>query len=209
MIVHVAACRIDRPDAAADSLYHADELKRLSLRPEADQRRSSAGRWLLGQLLSQHCPELTFPPRLIYGEQDKPMLADRPALYFNLSHSGQWAVCALCEAPLGIDIQTEERPIRPALMRKFAPSEQEWLRTLSGDAQQQALFDLWSLKEALCKCTGEGLRLPLNASAFTLDPLTIDRAGYQVLLLPFPHAGVHLGLCVETEQAVEIDFQMM
>ncbi|MCD7757781.1 MAG: 4'-phosphopantetheinyl transferase superfamily protein, partial [Clostridiales bacterium] len=163
---------------------------------------SVAGRWLLGQLLAEHCPDLSRPPRLDYGWQDKPLLADAPDVGFNLSHSGPWAVCALCAAPVGVDIQ-EERPLRRNLLRRFAPAEQTLLESLPEAERQSAFYDLWCLKEAFCKCTGDGLRTPLSATTFTLDPVTLDRPGYRAALLPFPAEGVHLAVCVQAAEPLE------
>ncbi|MCD8353904.1 MAG: 4'-phosphopantetheinyl transferase superfamily protein [Clostridiales bacterium] len=184
------------------ALLSPGEADRLSCRRAEDQKRSVAGRWLLEQLLREQYPNLSLPPRLDYGWQDKPLLADAPDIGFNLSHSGPWAVCALCAAPVGVDVQ-EERPLRRNLLRRFAPAEQTLLESLPEAERQSAFYDLWCLKEAFCKCTGDGLRTPLNATAFTLDPVTLDRPGYRAALLPFPAEDVHLAVCVRTAEPLE------
>ncbi|MCD7928834.1 MAG: 4'-phosphopantetheinyl transferase superfamily protein [Clostridiales bacterium] len=203
--IWLAAVRADGERFALEqnlSLLSPGEAERLSRRREEDQKRSVAGRWLLSQLLATHCPELPFPPRLDYGWQDKPLLADAPELGFNLSHSGPWAVCALCAAPVGVDIQ-EERPLRRNLIRRFAPAEQALLEALPERERQPAFYDLWCLKEAYCKCTGDGLRTPLNATAFTLNPVRVNKPGYRAALAPFPAEGCHLAVCVQTAEPLE------
>ncbi|MCC8075202.1 MAG: 4'-phosphopantetheinyl transferase superfamily protein [Clostridiales bacterium] len=205
MKIHLAAVRADGERFTLErnrALLSPGEAERLSRRRPEDQKRSVAGRWLLGQLLKEQYPALSLPPRLDYGWQDKPLLADAPDVGFNLSHSGPWAVCALCAAPVGADLQ-EERPLRRNLLRRFAPAEQALLEALPEAERQSAFYDLWCLKEAFCKCTGDGLRTPLSATTFTLDPVTLDRPGYQAALVPFPAAGVHLAMCVQTVEPLE------
>lgn len=197
MKVQLAAVRIDseRFDLQRNqALFTPQRIEQLARRPIRDQRRSVAGQWLLNQLLAEYVPGLPLPPRLIYGEQDKPTLADAP-LHFNLSHSGGWAVCALAEMPVGVDIQ-EARLVRCSVARRFAPSEQKLLNGLTGDQRQNALLDLWCLKEAYCKCTGKGLLTPLDEAAFTLKPVRIDRDGYTASLIDFEE-GYHLAVCLQ------------
>lgn len=197
MKIQLAAVRTDseRFDLQRNqALFTPQRIEQLARRPIRDQRRSVAGQWLLNRLLAERVPDLLLPPRLTYGEQGKPALEDVP-LYFNISHSGEWAVCALAEVPVGVDIQ-EERPIRSCVARRFTPSERELLNRLPENRRQSALFDLWCLKEAYCKCTGRGLLTPLDEAAFTLEPVEIDRAGYAVSLIAF-EAAYHLAVCVQ------------
>ncbi|MCD7837800.1 MAG: 4'-phosphopantetheinyl transferase superfamily protein [Clostridiales bacterium] len=210
MRVVLAAVRADGARFALErnrSLLSPKEAERLSRRRPEDQKRSVAGRWLLNRLLVEHYPGVALPPRLNYGWQDKPLLADAPEMGLNLSHSGLWAVCALCAAPVGVDLQ-EERPLRRNLIRRFAPAEQALLEALPEAERQSAFYDLWCLKEAFCKCTGDGLRTPLNATTFTLNPVTLDRPGYQAALLPFPAEDVHLAVCVQTGEPLEAELRI-
>jgi 4'-phosphopantetheinyl transferase len=58
--------------------------------------------------------------------------------------------------------------------RLFASIESEATRSLPPPAQIEALYKFWTLKEAFIKAIGLGLSLPLDAFAFTLEPLTIS-----------------------------------
>lgn len=210
MLVQLAACRADQERfnlAANQGLFSPPQLEAVSRRRPEDQRRTVAGRWLLKRLLRAQVPDAPFPPRLTYGWQEKPLLADYPEVGFNLSHSGDWAVCALCGAPVGVDIQVE-RPLRASLIRRFSPAEQQMLNTLPPAKQQPALYDLWCLKEAYCKCTGDGLRTPLNATTFTLSPVAFDREGYRAALIPFPDEKYHLAVCVETGEEIQVKLRI-
>jgi 4'-phosphopantetheinyl transferase len=211
MLVYLAACHADSPYfdlANHKNLFSPERLEAVSKRPAADQRRTAAGQWLLKRLFEEHYPHIAFPPVFSYGRQDKPALAEFPDLGFNLSHSGAWAVCALCEAPVGVDIQ-QERPVREQLIRRFSAGEQALLNALSGQERQSALYDLWTLKEAYCKCTGNGLRTPLNATSFTLAPVTIDQRGFVPELVPFPESDYHLAVCVQTTEAIQVKLTVL
>ncbi len=100
-------------------------------------------------------------PELERGEHGKPFFPALPRCCFNLSHSGDLAVCALDSAPVGVDIQ-RTRPARESLLREVcSPEEREWLRRRGDGPEDFAL--LWSMKEARCKYTGQGLRRPISA----------------------------------------------
>lgn len=165
-------------------------------RPD-DQLRSLCGDLLLLKLLTNqpHAPSL--PLHCAKTEYGKPYLPALPDVHYNLSHSGDWVLCAVGDFPLGIDIQ-QERPVKPALFRRaLSDEEQVFLNALPDQTRLSAFFDLWCLKEAYCKATGLGLRLPLHSFTVSLSPITVSDHDHQVKLLSFPAQGYHAGLCVK------------
>lgn len=89
-----------------------------------------------------------------------------PGCYSNLSHCGQLAVCAVAEAPIGVDIEQLRGDIRIAAFarRYFSPAEQDYLFSFAdAERQQRAFFRIWVLKESFLKATGHGLALPLDS----------------------------------------------
>ena len=80
-------------------------------------------------------------PVIRRAEKGKPYFPDFPAVHFNLSHSHGAAVCALSDAPVGIDIEV----LRPAPRR------------LSKGMSGEEFFRLWTAQEATVKYSGEGL----------------------------------------------------
>ena len=95
-------------------------------------------------------------PELERQAGGKPFFPQRPDLHFNLSHSGDLALCGVGAAPLGVDIEVI-RPRRAGLARYIcSPEEYAWYEELGGD--WESLYTIWTLKEARVKCTGEGLR---------------------------------------------------
>ena len=93
-----------------------DEVRKKHVRDlagENDRKRTVAAEWLARTVLAE---KLGCQPREVpvkHDEDDKPYLEGN-AWYVSLSHSGQYAVCALNEKPLGVDVEvirmTEEKP---------------------------------------------------------------------------------------------------
>lgn len=88
---------------------------------------------------------------------------------FSISHSaGVIAVC-LAEREVGLDIEKlREAPFRT--MRRFCtPEEQAYILSAgSEEEKRRRFFTVWTLKEAYCKCTGEGLSGGLQSVSFSI-----------------------------------------
>lgn len=97
-------------------------------------------------------------PRMERDERGKPRFPDRPALHFNVSHSGGLLLCGAGGVPLGVDVE-RVRPRRAGLAR-YVLDEGEFQWYQDRGSRWDVLYSLWTLKEARCKCTGEGLRRP-------------------------------------------------
>lgn len=95
-------------------------------------------------------------PETVRAEGGKPYFKDFPDRHFNLSHSGQFALCALSDAPVGADIEAV-RPRKEGLPAyTFRGSDYERWLTLGGD--WEAFCTLWTEVESVIKYTGEGLK---------------------------------------------------
>lgn len=90
----------------------------------------------------------------------KPVLRDGE-LFFSLSHSGPWALCAVSDGPVGADVQ-EPRPARISIARRFCPAERQWLESLPPQEQNEALLRLWARKEAWVKAESRQRMLALD-----------------------------------------------
>lgn len=115
-------------------------------------------------------------PVLGRSADGKPYFPGFPNYHFNLSHSEPYALCALDDFPVGVDIQRVRDDLRPGLPRRVcSPEELVWLDCQ--DDRWRALALLWALKEARVKYTGTGLRagiretsVPLPENGKTLYP---------------------------------------
>lgn len=111
------------------------------------------------------------PEKQVFGQNKygKPLLIGENRPHFSLSHSGQWAVCAVSDAPVGVDIDTARCTMRVA-RRFFSPEEAAYLEFLDGSTQKDALARLWTAKEAYLKAQGTGLAARLSGFTVTLSP---------------------------------------
>lgn len=97
------------------------------------------------------------PPtaKIAYGAYGKPYLLDYPHVHFNISHSGQYVACAVCERPVGLDIQVI-KPYDPDAARLVCTAEE--LQQIETSADSSIEFTkIWTRKEAWLKMFGCGL----------------------------------------------------
>lgn len=105
-------------------------------------------------LLLKSIPE-PMPLQYGYGEHGKPYLINSP-WRFNLSHSGDYVLCALSRREVGADIQVYQKKDVKKLAGRFFSEEEN--RSLKQSEDENAdFFRLWTRKEAYGKLTGEGL----------------------------------------------------
>lgn len=102
----------------------------------------------------------------IYGENGKPYLKEYGNIFFSLSHSGNYVLCAFSEREIGADIQ-EHRSVKEGLAdRFFSKADKQLMERLGTDA---GFYDIWSVKEAFMKLTGEGMQQGLSATQMIPD----------------------------------------
>lgn len=150
-----ADIRVVLADVREVRSFHFDELSEqrkkhaVRYKQEADRRRSVAAGLLQKRLL---------PDSEVFTDScGKPRT--KGGACFNLSHSGDYAAIAVGSAEVGVDIE-EMRLVSTLKLGKvvFCESEMELLRR-SFD-RLGCFFDLWTKKEALLKCMGEGFHRP-------------------------------------------------
>lgn len=162
-ITHINAAGLSESQLA-EWLLEADEDKRreISRMQRADKRnlRTAADhlcRTAIAEALGISPAEVSIRK----GEHGKPCT---DGVEFNLSHSGDIAVCAVADKPVGIDIEVV-RDIRPAVAKRFASSAE--LEYIGEDMRR--LFEIWTLKEAYFKCVGTGIGSDIKSVTFTVD----------------------------------------
>ena len=139
-----------------------------------------AGRELLRQLYWAETGEELPPIRIT--EQGKPYFPDSP-WHFSISHTPWHAFCALSRKNVGIDAEELDRKVHLKLAdRVLSPSEKEQFD--AAQDKRRAFLIFWVLKEAEAKCSGEGLRIYPNHTAFSLDdPRVEERDGCLVAVV--------------------------
>lgn len=94
--------------------------------------------------------------KIYYNEHGKPFLTNEN-IFFSLSHSGCYALCALSCNNVGADIQKKVRWQPAVVKRFFAQKEQQYIFSLPEKERADAFFRLWALKESCVKMLGTGL----------------------------------------------------
>lgn len=117
-------------------------------------------------------------------EKGKPYLPAYPHIHFNISHSGDIAVCALGSSPLGVDVE-KLRPVKlHSTKRMLSARERIYLEGLPEGQRTEALFRFWTLKESRAKALGVGLGMDFTKAEFSLRrlsqrsiPVTLESTG--------------------------------
>ena len=116
-------------------------------------------------------------PHILHGDRDSGL----PPLHFNLSHSGDYAMCVIGNNPAGCDVERVRKIDLKIADRFFAPSEIELIKTQpTSEAQINTFFRLWTLKESYIKAEGQGLSMGLNTFSVQPDFNTIIRDNVEV-----------------------------
>ena len=103
-------------------------------------------------------------------------LTQNKDLYVNLSHSGGYAVCAVHNKDVGIDIQ-HLRECDMNLAKRFFTAEETEYINCSAD-KNNAFFEVWTKKESFVKAIGTGLTIPLNSFSVLSDTTRYDGKTY-------------------------------
>jgi len=160
-----------RDTLSDDEIARADRLRLENKRNEFIVARGVL-RTILGRYLDVQPASLAFS----YSGRGKPELAatvGRELLCFNLSHSGDWLLCAFAAGrQVGVDIE-RHHPVGglDAIVRRFfSAGERAAIHSLPEEQKLASFFRFWTLKEAYVKAQGIGLSYPLDQFDVTLTP---------------------------------------
>ncbi|MFP3596530.1 4'-phosphopantetheinyl transferase family protein [Chryseobacterium sp. SIMBA_029] len=136
---------------------------------------------LLGKVLLEH------GLRVYYNLQDveidvlankKPILK-RHDIHFNISHSKDLVVCAIAEAPIGIDVEFLDPQIN-YLDFKPQMTPDEFHKIHHSDSKIKSFFTYWTNKEAVLKAHGEGMMIPLESFEITENECSIGNEKFYI-----------------------------
>ena len=136
-------------------------------------------------------PQFAPPDAYVYAASGAPIRSD--GLQMSLSHTPGMAVCALADAPVGIDIEAP-RPIPESLARRVLAPE-EWRNYQTAANKSACFLAYWTQKEAAFKCAGiepqlRTLRLPagriLSVATKDASQIVFQLRAYQSFRPVFP-----------------------
>lgn len=171
--VHVWRVGLERPFGTFWPLLTAEEQARADRFHFArDRRRYVVGRGTVRTVLGRYLGVDPAALVLDVTKFGKPFLVNY-ALHFNLSHSQEVGLLAVCRGSVvGVDVE-EKRPLsdlHSLASHVFSPTELQTLHALPPAQQPDGFFNAWTRKEAFIKAVGEGFSYPLKKFAVTLAP---------------------------------------
>jgi 4'-phosphopantetheinyl transferase len=169
---------------AARTILTQEEASRRGREPDEVRRRRLVARTALRIALARRLEREPHTLRFGAGPDGKPRLAGEEASGpgFNLSHSGELCVIAICEdASVGVDVEAvRERPhLRRLAETRLAPAEAQEILLLEGEERRRAFYRAWTRKEAYLKACGLGLRAELSS-------FVVSTGARPALLAPLP-----------------------
>jgi len=132
----------------------------------------------------------------------KPYIKGHSNIFYNMSHSGKYSVCAFSKKEIGVDIQ-QIKPCNLNIAKKyFHQQEYAPLSSLSKDEQIDAFFNSWVLYESFLKAIGTGLCIDFSKFYFKRYPNSIyvvqdyNKLDYQASLCDIDDQEYKLAVCV-------------
>jgi 4'-phosphopantetheinyl transferase len=176
--VHLLAAPVRIADLY-ETLSHDEKRRANRFYFEKDRDSFIIGRGILRAVLGAYLGQSPRTIHFQYGPNGKPGLQprSRPVLYFNLTHSEEFAVYAFSrDCELGVDLEClrEIGNAEDIASRFFSPDECADLLSLNPDQRKEAFFNCWTRKEAYLKAVGDGLSVPRPS---LLDGVEVRRVG--------------------------------
>lgn len=191
-------------DAQYDAMYRAAASDRRAradrFRHEDDRKRCLCADALARNMLARAADIAPEKINFTYSDKGKPR-ANLP-LYFNVSHSGEWVLCAVSETPVGADIE-QIKPFRAGMVgRYFTDAEAAYIwdgKPVPGNSPVPEgnvidpdvcarFYRVWTAKEAYVKMTGTGISTDLSAVKY--DPATQTVCGMPLITTNAPEGYV-------------------
>lgn len=85
------------------------------------------------------------------------------SLFFNLSHSENYACCYLDDNEVGVDIQFCKENVKFIKIANRFFTENEYNNLMKSDNNLLDFYRMWSAKESYIKLIGKGLSIPLDS----------------------------------------------
>lgn len=160
---------------------------------------SETGRELLREGLSKHYglhfTKEELKEEVETGKNGKPYLKHFPDIHFNISHSDDYAACAVGEISCGLDIQKIKSVHTKRLLLRTL-SEKEYTCVKKAAEPEKEFCKYWTLKESYLKWTGEGI---------TKDLATLAMSGWHQ---HFSFDDAYEG-CICAKEACEIELKIL
>lgn len=149
------------PESAANRLPRWRRERWERLRNEKARDESMAAGLLFAAAMKRRGLTEAEMERVTLYPAGKPVLCGREDLWFSLSHSGRYILCAVSGKTVGADVQ-QMRRVNPGIASRFHEGEREWLSRQPEPEKTDALFRLWTRKEAWVKAVSRERMVSLD-----------------------------------------------
>lgn len=136
---------------------------------------SAAGHLLARSIIAKRLHTQMRDISFRHGSSGKPECSGYSSVQFSISHSQNDVMCALSNAPVGVDIEhIRPLPYRAIAHRFFTQGECCALFNTPAERQLSFFYRLWTLKESYTKMRGTGLVFSLQQAGCILPA---DKSG--------------------------------
>ena len=188
------------------NLLHKKQQERIkSIKNERARKQALAAELLVLYIVKKFKPiNISVPPLRVAGEFGKPYFEENSDFKFNISHSADWAVIAVCDCEIGIDIEKIGKLRTNVAKRILHEKEKQEFFALNTDEQRIKFYDYWVLKESIVKATGRGMNDSFS-NIYLGDKIGLNSYSeeFQLFLLPFENE-YKIGICVFSNEKYKI-----
>lgn len=166
----------------------------LKMQSEHKRKLRIAADMLCRKGVSEFCGTAENEIAIGYTSAGKPYAKGLP-VNFSISHSGDYAVCAVSDVEIGIDIE-KKRTVHPRAYEKFCTESEA--RYINGN--EDGFFRIWTLKEAYFKCVGTGLGSDIKDVSFEINgsEITCSEKGFDFFFFTVDENYI-CSICKKTE----------
>ena len=132
-----------------------------------DKIRSLFAELLVRYVLKKHFQIEGADIEFDYNEYGKPFLKGQKNLFFNVSHSGSWVICAVSDKPVGVDVEEIKDRNLDIAERFYSKKETEAIK--ESDMGNELFYHYWTLKESYVKAEGKGMSISFSSFAFSIE----------------------------------------
>jgi 4'-phosphopantetheinyl transferase len=149
-----------------------------------DALRTLYGELMVRQFLHKQYSLKNEDINILKSDEGKPYIKGLP-IHFNISHAGDFVVCAFSRQEVGVDIEQINEVDLEIAKRFFCQSEYKDLLAQKKSDQLDYFYSLWTLKESYLKWLGSGMSIPLDSFCFKITDTSISCSDENRKITPF------------------------
>lgn len=170
-----------------------------------DKKRSLAAALALTHALKEYGYKGTYQYQ--YTKLQKPYLMDGP--FFNISHSGKYAIASVYQNEIGVDIEKIETPLEKIIIKFMNDIEIKMYEIADTLEKQHLFYQIWTIKESYVKLLGIGLTKQLTNIEIDYTQNSVELKGYLKTRFAFLNVnGYAISICyvAEKEEQIRLEY---